>query len=59
MLVLPDVLGTGLNVVFCGTAAGSASAHAGAWYAGPGNKFWGTLHEVGFTPYRLAPSQFR
>lgn len=58
MLVLPDVLGTGLNVVFCGTA-GSASAHAGAWYAGPGNKFWGTLHEVGFTPYRLAPSQFR
>lgn len=56
--VLPDVLRPGLAVVFCGTAAGSASARAGAYYAGPGNAFWRALHEVGLTPVRLAPSEF-
>jgi double-stranded uracil-DNA glycosylase len=34
--VLPDVLGPGLRVVFCGTAAGAVSAVRGAYYAGPG-----------------------
>jgi TDG/mug DNA glycosylase family protein len=56
--VLPDVLHPGLAVVFCGTAAGSASARAGAYYAGPGNAFWRILHEVGLTPERLAPAEF-
>ena len=42
--ILPDVLEPGLRVVFCGTAAGKASARAGAYYAGPGNAFWPTLH---------------
>lgn len=44
--------------MFCGTAAGVASATRGAYYAGPGNKFWPTLHEVGLTPRRLAPLEF-
>jgi len=57
--VLPDVLCRGLRVVFCGTAAGRASASRGAYYAGRGNAFWETLHTVGFTPTRLAPEQFR
>ena len=48
--ILPDVLEPGLRVVFCGTAPGTASARAGAYYAGPGNRFWTTLHEVGLTP---------
>ncbi|MDB5353819.1 MAG: glycosylase [Phycisphaerales bacterium] len=55
---LPDVLVPGLRVVFCGTAAGDKSAAVGAYYAGPGNQFWSTLHTVGLTPRRLAPSDF-
>ena len=57
--VLPDVLGPGLRIVFCGSAAGAASARAGAYYAGPGNRFWPTLHSVGLTPRLLAPAEFR
>ena len=57
--VLPDVLAGGLRVVFCGSAAGGQSAAAGAYYAGPGNRFWPTLHKIGLTPQRLAPAQFR
>jgi TDG/mug DNA glycosylase family protein len=57
--MLPDVLAPGLRVVFCGTQAGAASARRGAYYAGPGNKFWKTLHEIGLTPERLAPEAFR
>lgn len=56
--VLPDVLRPGLRVVFCGTAAGTASARARAYYAGPGNAFWKTLAAVGLTPRRLDPSEF-
>ena len=57
--VLPDVLGPGLSIVFCGSAAAGASARAGAYYAGPGNRFWPTLHRVGLTPRLLAPAEFR
>lgn len=56
---LPDLLAAGLDVVFCGTAAGAQSARAGAYYAGQGNKFWRTLYEVGLTPRLLAPAEFR
>ena len=56
--VLPDVLEPGLDLVFCGTAPGVASARAGAYYAGPGNAFWATLHEVALTPVRLLPAEF-
>jgi TDG/mug DNA glycosylase family protein len=57
--VLPDVLVPGLVAVFCGNAAGKVSARRGAYYAGPGNRFWPTLHEVGLTPVLLAPEEFR
>jgi TDG/mug DNA glycosylase family protein len=56
--VLADVLEPGLRVVFCGTAAGKASARARAYYAGPGNAFWRALHETGLTPVQLAPDEF-
>ena len=56
--ILPDVLAPGLRIVFCGTAPGTASARAGAYYAGPGNRFWTTLHEVGLTPVLLRPAEF-
>lgn len=55
---LPDLLGPGLRVVFCGTAASSASAARGAYYAGPGNRFWATLQAAGFTPERVQPAAF-
>ncbi len=56
--VLPDVLTPGLHVVFCGTQAGAASARRGAYYAGPGNKFWKTLFDTGLVPRRLGPADF-
>jgi double-stranded uracil-DNA glycosylase len=56
--VLPDVLRPGLRTVFCGTAAGTASARARAYYAGPGNRFWRTLHEIELTPVELTPVEF-
>lgn len=57
-MILPDVLASGLKVVFCGTAAGARSAQLGAYYAGPGNRFYETLYRVGLTPRRLQPSDF-
>lgn len=59
MSVLPDVLPGGLDLVICGSAAGAASARRGAYYAGPGNRFWGTLFETGLTPRLLTPEDFR
>lgn len=56
--VLPDVLESGLSVVFCGTAPSSESARRRAYYAHPGNRFWRTLHEAGFTPRQLAADEF-
>lgn len=56
--VLEDLLKPGLQVVFCGTAAGTASARAKAYYAGPGNAFWRTLYATGLTPTQLAPSEY-
>ena len=58
MTILPDVLAPGLKIVFCGTAAGTASTRARAYYAGPGNRFWDMLFETGLTSKRLEPAQF-
>jgi double-stranded uracil-DNA glycosylase len=57
--VLPDVLASGLKVVFCGSAVSTKSAQVGAYYAGPRNKFWGVLYRVGLTPRQLIPQEFR
>jgi TDG/mug DNA glycosylase family protein len=56
--VLPDVLAPGLDILFCGTAAGTASAVQRAYYAGPGNAFWPTLYAVGLTPRPLHPREY-
>lgn len=56
--VLPDLLRSGLALVFCGTAAGERSAREGAYYAHPGNMFWRALHEAGLTPRQFAPAEF-
>lgn len=57
--MLPDILEPGLRLVICGTAAGAVSAERGEYYAGPGNKFWQTLHRTGLTDRLLAPAEFR
>ena len=57
MEILPDVLRPGLAVVFCGMAAGRKSARVGAYYAGPGNRFWKALWKAGFTPRLLRPHE--
>ncbi|HET7268471.1 MAG TPA: mismatch-specific DNA-glycosylase [Oleiagrimonas sp.] len=56
--VLPDLLQSGLGVVFCGTAPSRRSAAEHAYYAHPGNYFWRALFEAGFTPRRLEPAEF-
>ena len=56
---MPDILAPDLRLVVCGSAAGTRSAELGAYYAGPGNRFWGMLHRVGLTPRLLAPAEFR
>src|SRR5262245_63657754 len=56
---LPDLLASDLRVVFVGTAAGKRSAERGEYYAGRGNRFWRTLHEIGLTPRLFAPPEFR
>ena len=57
--MLDDLLASNLRLVICGTAAGHVSAARGAYYAGPGNKFWKTLFETGLTPRQLAPAEYR
>ena len=57
-MILPDLLNYHLNIVFCGTAASKKSKNLNAYYAGPGNKFWKTLHELGVTTKLLKPQEF-
>src|SRR5438132_4586311 len=52
---VPDVLGPGLSVVFCGINPGRVSAAAGAHFANPRNDFWRLLHDAGFTPRLYEP----
>jgi TDG/mug DNA glycosylase family protein len=56
-LAVPDILAPGLRVVFCGINPGRRSAAAGENFANPRNDFWRLLHEAGFTPRRLLPSE--
>jgi TDG/mug DNA glycosylase family protein len=57
-VILDEVLQPGLKIVFCGTQAGRVSAERRAYYAGPGNRFWPTLHAVGLTPVLLKPEEY-
>jgi TDG/mug DNA glycosylase family protein len=57
--VLSDLLQHSLRIVLCGTAAGTTSAAARAYYAHRQNKFWKILHETKLTPELLRPQQYR
>ena len=56
---LRDVIGPGLDVLFCGINPGLYSAATGFHFARPGNRFWPALHAAGFTPRRFDPSENR
>jgi TDG/mug DNA glycosylase family protein len=52
---VPDVIASGLRILFCGINPGLYSGAVGHHFARPGNRFWPTLHAAAFTPRRLAP----
>jgi double-stranded uracil-DNA glycosylase len=54
---LPDVVGPGLRVLFCGINPSLRSARDGHHFARPGNRFWPALHLAGITPERLTPDR--
>jgi len=56
---LRDVIGPGLEVLFCGINPGLYSAATGVHFARPGNRFWPALHAAGFTPRRFEPTENR
>jgi len=55
--LVPDIIGPNLNVLFCGINPSVYSAVVGHHFARPGNRFWPTLHNAGFTPRVLLPEE--
>jgi TDG/mug DNA glycosylase family protein len=56
---LPDILSTGLDVVFCGINPGMRSAAVGYHFANRSNRFWRVIHLSGFTSKQLQPEEAR
>ena len=56
-MVLPDIVGPDLRVLFVGINPSLRSAEVGHHFARPGNRFWPTLHAAGFTPRQLRPDE--
>jgi TDG/mug DNA glycosylase family protein len=56
---VPDVIASGLNILFCGINPGLYSGAVGHHFARPGNRFWKALHKAGLTPGRLEPWEER
>jgi len=56
---LPDVIASGLDVLFCGINPGLYTAAVGHHFGRPGNRFWPVLHRAGFTPRLFDPSEQR
>src|SRR5512134_1304728 len=54
-----DVIAPNLRVLFCGINPGLYSGATGHHFARPGNRFWRTLHEAGFTERLFAPAEQR
>ncbi|MDQ6798326.1 MAG: G/U mismatch-specific DNA glycosylase [Actinomycetota bacterium] len=54
---IPDVIGPGLRVLFCGINPGLWSAAVGHHFAHPSNRFWKVLHQAGFTDRLLPPAE--
>ena len=56
---VPDLIGPGLKVLFCGINPGLYSGAVGHHFARPGNRFWPALHAGGFTDRLLSPFEER
>ncbi|HYM64160.1 MAG TPA: mismatch-specific DNA-glycosylase [Gaiellaceae bacterium] len=54
---VPDILGPGLRLVFCGINPGFRSAEAGAHFSNPRNDFWRLLADSELTSGVLDPSE--
>ncbi len=52
---VPDLIGPGLRVLFCGINPGLYTAAIGHHFGRPGNRFWPALYGAGFTPHQFAP----
>jgi double-stranded uracil-DNA glycosylase len=55
----PDLLATGLDVIFCGINPASTAAADGHNFSNRSNRFWAVLHQAGFTDTRLRPEDER
>jgi len=56
---IPDVIATGLKILFVGINPGLYSAAIGHHFGRPGNRFWPALHRAGFTERELSPFEDR
>jgi TDG/mug DNA glycosylase family protein len=54
-----DVIAPGLRVLFCGINPGLYSGATGHHFARPGNRFWPTLYQAGFTQRLFTPAEER
>jgi TDG/mug DNA glycosylase family protein len=54
---VPDIIGPGLKILFCGINPGLYSAWAGHHFARPGNRFWPALFAGGITERLLRPEE--
>ncbi len=54
---IPDLITTGLRVLFAGINPSLYSAATGYHFARPGNRFWPALHQSGFTRRQLRPEE--
>ncbi|HTG50927.1 MAG TPA: G/U mismatch-specific DNA glycosylase [Gemmatimonadales bacterium] len=52
---VPDLIGPGLSVLFCGINPGLYSAATRHHFARPGNRFWPALYAAGFSDRLLQP----
>jgi TDG/mug DNA glycosylase family protein len=55
----PDILASGLEVVFAGLNPASSAVVAGHNFSNRNNRFWSVLHLAGFTDVRLEPRDER
>jgi TDG/mug DNA glycosylase family protein len=55
----PDILATGLDVIFCGINPATTAAADGHNFSNRSNRFWTVLHQSGFTDVRLRPEDER
>ena len=54
-----DVIAPDLRVLFCGINPGLCSGATAHHFARPGNRFWPTLYQAGFTSRLLTPAEER